>query len=54
MNPWLDALLDLDRPMQEHRLAELREHDAALANELESMLMASRHARDLRFLDGPG
>jgi serine/threonine protein kinase/tetratricopeptide (TPR) repeat protein len=53
LSPRLDSLLDLEPADRRLRLADLREQDAALADDLESMIRAADQARAERFLSCP-
>jgi serine/threonine protein kinase/tetratricopeptide (TPR) repeat protein len=52
LTPWLDELLELTPEAQRRRLAELRAHDASLADELEALLNTARRAEASQFLSG--
>ena len=52
LSPLLDELLDLDPARRQARLNALRAEDAALADELASLVADAAHAEQARFLDG--
>ncbi len=52
LSPWLDELLDLPEPQRADRLAALRQHDAALAEELQTLLSEGVQAASEGFLAG--
>ena len=52
LTPLLDELLELPPPAQLARLAELRERDGALADDLDALLKAARQVEASQFLSG--
>lgn len=53
LSPLLDSLLDADAMQRAQRMAELRQRDASLARDLDSMLGATEQAKVRSFLSGP-
>ena len=53
LSPLLDELLDLSAPARPARLAELRDHDPALADELAALLVGAESTRGAQFMGEP-